>query len=254
MAMSKRLLIAAHICKMSKRLLNSEEVFVLNCIFSASLMCMDFMSIRESLDILEQNCSMLHVDIMDGHFCSNLALSPGFIRAVRPNTKLGIEAHLMISRPEELLEELASAGTDLISLHAETINTSAFRIIRKVKELGCKVGIVLNPATPLEYVGPYLEQADVLTIMTVDVGYAGQPFIPEMLAKIRQAEQLRREHGYKYIIQSDGANNKRTYRALYEAGVRSFVMGSTGLFGLSTKLEEACMMMRNEFEQALRKE
>lgn len=222
--------------------------------FSASLMCMDFMRLRESLKILGEHCGMLHVDIMDGHFCRNFALSPSFIRAIRPYSELEIDAHLMVSQPDCFIDELAAAGTNIISLHSETINANAFRIIRQVRELGCKVGIVLNPATPLEYVSSYLEQVDMLTIMTVDIGFAGQPFIPEMLQKIRQAEKLRSEKGYKYVIQADGANNRNTYRQLYEAGVRSFVMGSTGLFGLSEDLGEACKLMKEDFKQALRKE
>lgn len=225
----------------------------MDAIFSASLMCMDFMRLREDLKTIGEHCGMLHIDIMDGHFCRNFALSPGFIRAVRPYTELEIDAHLMVSQPDCFIDELAAAGADIISLHSETINANAFRIIRQVRSLGCKVGIVLNPATPLEYVSSYLEQVDLLTIMTVDVGFAGQPFIPEMLQKIRRAEKLRSDMGYKYEIQSDGANNKNTYKLLYEAGVRSFVMGSTGLFGLSPDLGEACKLMEKEFELALRK-
>lgn len=218
--------------------------------FAPSLMCMDFLHIDEQLRLLNQHCDLYHADIMDGHFCPNLALSPHFVKAIRPAATLPIDAHLMVTDPGRYIGELAAAGADILSLHAEAINANAFRTIRQVKEAGCRFGVVLNPATPLCAVEAYLDQVELLTIMTVDVGFAGQPFIPQMLEKIAQARALREQRGYHYVIQSDGANNPATYRPLYEAGVRSFVMGSSGLFKKDVPLEDCCRALRREFAQA----
>jgi D-allulose-6-phosphate 3-epimerase len=219
--------------------------------FAASLMCMDLLHISQQLQILNRHCDLYHADIMDGHFCPNLTLSPDFIRAIRPAAALPIDVHLMVSTPNNYIDALAAAGADILSLHAECINTDAFRTIRRVKEAGCQFGVVLNPATPLCFVESYLDQVDILTIMTVDVGFAGQPFIPQMLDKIAKAQVLREEHGYHYLIQSDGANNAATYQPLYQAGVRSFVMGSSGLFRRDEDLESCCHMMKQEFHEAV---
>ena len=111
------------------------------------------------------------------------------------------------------------------------------------------MGVTLNPATPLSYCQHYLNRIDVLTLMTVDVGYAGQPFIEEMLEKIAQAARLREENGWHYKIMIDGSCNKKTFRKLYEAGADAFILGSSGLFSLDADLKTACDTMKRQFEQ-----
>lgn len=229
---------------------NMDEGAQAKPLFAASLMCMDFLNIGKDIEILNQYCDLYHADMMDGHFCKNITLSPAFIRSVRKKAALPIDVHLMVTNPNDFLEELAKAGASCLSVHAETINADAFRTIRRIRSLGCKVGIVLNPATPLGYIEHYMSEIDLLTVMTVDVGYAGQPFIPEMLEKIRLAEKLKKERGYRYVIQTDGANNPDTYAALYRAGARCFVMGSTGLFKLDTDLAASCRKMKADFQAA----
>ena len=155
--------------------------------FAPSLMCMNFLNIEKDLAVLNENCDLLHADIMDGHFCKNITLSPVLIRSIHKKALLPIDVHMMVTNPNDLLEDLAEAGCTYLSVHAETINTDAFRTIKRIQNLGCKVGIVLNPATPLSFIEYYMDQIDLLTIMTVDVGYAGQPINPAMLCKIRQA-------------------------------------------------------------------
>lgn len=207
---------------------------------------------EKTLELLNKACNMLHVDIMDGRLCDSLQLSPAFIRSIRSGTPLPIEAHLMVEHPENMLDQVAAAGADVISLHAETIALQAFRLFDRVHGLGCKAGAVLAPATPLDAVRCYLSRLDLLTVMTVDIGYAGQAFIPEMLDKIRQAAQIREQCGCHFQIQADGAVNRETYRPLYDAGARYFVLGSSGLFGLDKNLDTACKRMRREFAQALK--
>ena len=137
----------------------------------------------------------------------------------------------------------------MISPHAETINTDCFRTLNRIRAAGCQVGVTLNPATPLSYCQHYLNRIDVLTLMTVDVGYAGQPFIEEMLEKIAQAARLREENGWHYKIMIDGSCNQKTFRRLYEAGADVFVMGSSGLFSLDADLKAACDTMKRLFAQ-----
>ncbi|HOB20298.1 MAG TPA: allulose-6-phosphate 3-epimerase, partial [Candidatus Atribacteria bacterium] len=162
--------------------------------FSVSVMCMDLLDIRSQIETLNGCADYYHFDIMDGHFSPNLMLPPLFVKHLAPAMKLPIEAHLMVDDPGQYIDELAAAGATYISLHAETINTHAFRLISRIKSLGCKVGIALNPATPLEYIKHYLNHVDLLTIMTVDIGYSGSPFVVEMLDKIREAVRLRGEN------------------------------------------------------------
>ena len=144
---------------------------------------------------------------------------------------------------------LAKAGAEYISPHAETINTDAFRVMNLIESLGCKKGVVLNPATPLSYIKHYLNRIDMLTIMTVDVGFAGQPFIAEMLDKIREAAELREKYGYSYKIQIDGSCNVNTFKRLREAGADVFVVGSSGLFKNDPDLNKACDIMYENFEK-----
>ena len=124
-------------------------------------------------------------------------------------------------------------------------------MMNMIKSLGCKTGVVLNPATPLSYVKHYLNRIDLLTIMTVDVGFAGQPFIEEMLDKIKEAKELKEKYGYTYKIQIDGSCNPKTYKRMYDAGAEVLIVGSSGLFGLNEDLNKACDQMFEDFNRAI---
>ncbi len=225
----------------------------MNSKFSVSLMCMDLLDIKNQITILNQRADGYHIDIMDGHFCGNITLSPDFAGACAKIATLPMDAHLMTTEPDNWLEPLARAGVTTISPHAETINTHAFRTINRIRELGCKVGVVLNPATPLSYIRHYLDSLDMLTIMTVDVGYSGQPFIPQMLDKIEEAAQWKAAHGSSYTIQVDGCCNRTTFRQLNDAGAEMYVMGNTGLFRLAPQLSAAYDRMLDDFASVTEK-
>ncbi len=218
--------------------------------FAPSLMCMDFLKMKEQFEILNDRIDMYHVDIMDGHFCKNITLSPDLIKVFSQIATKPMDVHLMTTDPIDWIEIVAKAGATYISPHCETINTNAFRVMNLIKSLGCKTGVVLNPATPLSYIEHYLDRIDLLTIMSVDVGFAGQPFIEEMIDKIKEAKRLREEKGYSYKIQIDGSCNKNTFKRLAEAGVEVFIVGSSGLFGLNEDLNKACDQMFMDFEEA----
>lgn len=216
--------------------------------FSPSLMCMDLLSMKEQVEILNERADFYHVDIMDGHFVKNITLSPFFVSNLKRISKLPIDVHLMTEYPDDYIEELAKSGADYICPHAETINKDAFRIINKIKGFGCKAGIVLNPATPIEWIKYYIHLLDKITVMTVDPGFAGQPFIPEMLDKIKELKELKEKNGYEYLIEVDGSCNERTFDILTEAGAEVLIVGSSGLFNLDSDLPKAWDKMMEIYE------
>ena len=164
--------------------------------FSPSLMCMDLLELKEQVAFLNGKADLYHVDIMDGHFVKNITLSPDFVRVLSRIATKPIDCHLMVTNPEDYVESLARAGAGYITPHAETIGNQAFRIIRAIRDAGCKVGVAVSPATPLGMLESYLHLLDKLTIMTVDPGFAGQPFIREMLDKIALAARQKGEQAY----------------------------------------------------------
>ena len=218
---------------------------------SPSLMCMDFGKMKEQFRIMDKYVDLYHVDIMDGHFCKNMALTPGILKGCASLTDKEFDVHLMTTDPSDWIEMVAKAGATYISPHAETINTNAFRTMNLIRSLGCKCGVVLNPATPLSYVESYLDQIDILTIMTVDIGFAGQAFIDQMYSKIEAAKKLREEKGYHYKIQIDGHCFRENYRRITDAGADILVVGNAGLFSLDDDLDEACKKMYKEYEDCM---
>ena len=138
-----------------------------------------------------------------------------------------------------------------IILYLSLIVLFFFLTMQMIQKLGCKCGVVLNPATPLSYVESYLEYIDMLTIMTVDIGFAGQKFIDQMYNKIMQAKELREKNGYHYKIQIDGHCNKENYRQLAEAGADVLIVGNAGLFGLDQDLDTACRKMEMEWKESM---
>ncbi len=222
----------------------------MNYMISPSLMCMNLMEIKEQLAILNERADMLHVDIMDGHYVKNITLSPFFIEQIRPYTSLKIDAHLMIENPADFIDSIAQAGADYICPHAETINRNAFRMLDRIQSYGKKAGVVLNPATSLDYIRHYVHRLDKITIMTVDPGYAGQPFIPEMLDKIIELKRLKQKHNYSFLIEVDGSCNKNTYSDLLKAGAEVLIVGSSGLFSQHADLVTAWEKMAINIREA----
>jgi D-allulose-6-phosphate 3-epimerase len=218
--------------------------------FSASLMCMDFLHVEDELKVLNNAVDYYHIDIIDGHYSKNLSLSPDLMRAFSKVANKPMDVHLATTNPEDWIEVCAEAGAAYISPQAETINHQAFRIINKIESVGCKIGIVLNPATNLNNIETYLGRIDLLTIMTVDPGFPGQPFINEMIGKINEAVKLRKEKGYKFKIQVDGAVNNNTFKKLNDAGADIYVLGSSGLFNLDEDIRIACKKAHQNFIEA----
>lgn len=219
---------------------------------SPSLMCMDLLKFKEQIEFIDQHADYFHIDIMDGHFVPNLTLSPFFVSQVKRLAKKPLDCHLMVTRPQDYILALAKAGADFITLHPETINGQAFRLIEEVRHYNMKVGLILNPETSINTVDYYIKKADKITVMTVDPGFAGQPFIPEMLDKICELKRWRTEKNLNYEIEIDGSCNNSTYKQLINAGADVLIVGSSGLFSQSDNIVQAWSIMMQQIDVAKR--
>ncbi|MCY7735498.1 ribulose-phosphate 3-epimerase [Bacillus safensis] len=218
--------------------------------FSPSLMCMDLTHFREQIHFLNTRADRYHVDVMDGHYVKNLTLSPFFIEQLRKLTNLPIDVHLMAEHPQEfLIDACIDAGATMICLHPEVVQKDAFRIIRHIHQRKCEVGFVLNPVTPVAALESFIHLIDRVTIMTIDPGFAGQPFIKEMLQKIKQVKDIKKHGGYSFSIEVDGSCNESTFRLLAEAGNEIYIIGTSGLFGLHKQLDTAWETMKQIFSK-----
>lgn len=217
--------------------------------FSPSLMTMDLDKFKEQITFLNHHVDSYHIDIMDGHYVPNITLSPWFIDELRKISDVSVSVHLMVTDPSFWVGQCIDAKAEWICMHAEVLNGLAFRLIDQIHDAGLKVGIVLNPETPIDIMFAYLELVDKVTIMTVDPGFAGQRFIEGALNKIVELRQLREEKGYTYLIEIDGSSNRQTFGRIHKANPDIYIVGRSGLFGLDECIETAWNTMIKDYEE-----
>jgi len=197
-------------------------------ILSADFSCLD----REIKKVESAGADMLHIDVMDGHFVPNITIGPVVVKYIRRVTKLPLDVHLMIENPEKFIDDFVRAGSDMITVHIEAINAKRYMLYAKrLKSRGIKVGISLNPATPLSKIKPLLDIVDFVLVMSVNPGFSGQAFIPEVLPKIKELRSI-----FDGDISVDGGVSDKVAGSIIKAGANILAAGSYIFGAMNTKL------------------
>ena len=197
---------------------------------SPSLLSADFANLgRDVIEITGMGADYLHIDVMDGSFVPNITIGPGVIKSIRGLTKVPFIAHLMIDRPERIVSNFAKAGADFITVHIEA-KGDIQEAMKSIRKSGKKVGIAVNPPTPLTKIRDMIPLVDIVLIMTVNPGWAGQKFMPEAAEKIAEARKMIDEEGLTTLIEVDGGINQETGKVCVEHGVDILAAGSS-IFG-----------------------
>ena len=194
---------------------------------SPSILSADFSQLGKQIKRLEDGgADLIHVDVMDGHFVPNLTIGPPVIKALKKNCSIKFDVHLMISPVHEYIEAYSDAGADIITIHPEATKNLSDSI-SKIKKLKKKAGISLNPETKVEIIREYLDQIDLVLIMSVNPGFGGQKFMPEVLDKIKELKKIQKERNIDFDIEIDGGINFENSKVAIEAGANILVSGTT---------------------------
>ena len=194
---------------------------------SPSILSADFSQLGNEIKRLEEGgADLIHVDVMDGHFVPNLTIGPPVIKALKKNCSIKFDVHLMISPVHKYIDAYADAGADIITFHPEATNDLSASI-KKIKDLGKKVGVSLNPETKVSVIKDYLDQIDLVLIMSVNPGFGGQKFMPEVLEKIKELRNIQKEKNVDFDIEIDGGINFENSKIAIEAGANILVSGTT---------------------------
>ena len=198
-----------------------------NIQISPSILSADFSQLGIEIKRLEEGgADMIHVDVMDGHFVPNLTIGPPVIKALRKHCSLKFDVHLMISPVHKYIEAYADAGADIITIHPEATQNLG-ESIKTIKDLKKKVGVSLNPESKIELIVKFLNQIDLVLIMSVNPGFGGQKFMPEVLDKIKQLKKIQQEKNLNFDIEIDGGINFENCKIAIDAGANILVSGTT---------------------------
>jgi ribulose-phosphate 3-epimerase len=214
-----------------------------------SILSADFARLGDEVREAEQaGADWIHVDVMDGRFVPNITLGPVVVEAIRPHTRLPLDVHLMINDPDHYIEAFVKSGADVVSVHQEAC-PHLHRTVYRIKELGAKAGVVINPATPVSLIESILPDVDLVLLMTVNPGFGGQKFISSVLDKIGQVRRLLVERSLSHVdVEVDGGINAQTAALVAQAGANVLVAGSA-VFGQADR-QAAMVAIREAGERA----
>jgi ribulose-phosphate 3-epimerase len=195
-------------------------------IAAPSILSADFAKLADELAIVDPALDWVHCDVMDNHFVPNLSFGPLLVSATRRSTRAFVDVHLMMESPWRMVDEFRKAGADLITVHIEACPETR-EVLREIRATGAKAGLSLKPDTPYHAIAPYLPDLDLLLVMTVEPGFGGQAFMPDMLEKVRAARAARERRKLKFLIEVDGGIDPVTAKRARAEGADVFVAGSS---------------------------